>query len=398
MHFCTYFDSHYLLQGLALLRSLEVWTRGDFRIWVLCLDEGVRRVLTGLRDPRIVCLPLWEIETWDSALATVKGSRSRVEYYWTLTPVLLLQLLERHPETEVLAYLDADLLFFSSPGPLLEELGRGSVLIIEHRFAPAHTHLENIAGRFNVGMVLFRNDHAARAVLNWWRGRCLEWCGAEAEVGKYGDQKYLDQWPAMFPGVVVSRHPGAGIGPWNLSRHHIRRYRGGVLTDGVPAVFYHYHKARSVGRCSLVPVSSPGDYGLNTPSSLWFHVAYARALHRAVGVVRRSGIAPPYAAMPRGHPSFLEGLACQSLVLAVPWPLAWSLWRAAARWTRGRRHWDASRDARRRADPQATRGGLLAALKATPEFLLLPGFIVELLRSLCLRRLKTLLRLPGGHS
>ena len=67
---------------------------------------------------------------------------------------------------------------------------------------PNLSHLEQF-GRFNVGMVSFRNDVAGLACLSRWREKCIEWCYDRVEDGKFADQGYLDDWPTEHEGVVV---------------------------------------------------------------------------------------------------------------------------------------------------------------------------------------------------
>ncbi len=45
-------------------------------------------------------------------------------------------------------------------------------------------------------MTFKRND--GELVRSWWEERCLEWCYARFEDGKFGDQKYLDDWTSRF--------------------------------------------------------------------------------------------------------------------------------------------------------------------------------------------------------
>lgn len=244
-HFCTYFDRNYLVRAMALYDSLKRHA-GPFTLWALCFDDFSFDVLTRLGLPDFLPVALADFERGDDALLAAKSARSRVEYYFTCSPSWPLYLLDRHPEIEVLTYLDADLYFFSSPDSAFAELGDGSVLIVGHRFAPRLQSLE-VHGVYNVGLLAFRNDAAARECLRWWRDRCLEWCGLQPEDGKFADQKYLDDWPRRFPGTRVLQHKGAGLAPWNGANYDIRRAGGRVTVDGEPLVFYHYHGIKFFG-------------------------------------------------------------------------------------------------------------------------------------------------------
>jgi len=238
--FCTLFDVNYLPRGLVTNRSLRA-VLPDARLRVLCMDIETKRVLDDLREPGIEAVALAELEVHDPSLAAVKGDRSRAEYCWTSTPALCRYLFDREPELEELTYIDADLMFWSSPEPLFDELGDDSVLIVPHRYAPQWAAQEITHGVYNVEWLTFRRDERGLAVLDWWRERCIEWCYARPEDGKFGDQKYLDDWPQRFDGVHVLRHPGGGLAPWNVPRHRLARDGESVTVDGAPLVFFHFH-------------------------------------------------------------------------------------------------------------------------------------------------------------
>jgi hypothetical protein len=243
-HFCTYFDVNYLTRGLVLHQSLTE-TGADFTLWALCLDEASLRAITQLSLPGLVPVALEELERYDPALVDVKPQRSRVEYYFTLTPSLPLYLLDRERGIDVISYLDADLRFYASPDLVLNDLKLGSVLIIPHGFPESLEHLEKF-GKYNVGMVSFRNDAAGRACLVRWRSQCLEWCYDRFEQGRFADQAYLDDWPEAIPGTVVVDRPGVGLAPWNFMRYSIDVSTPSISVDGMPLVFYHYHLFRGV--------------------------------------------------------------------------------------------------------------------------------------------------------
>ena len=239
--FCTLLDSNYLLKGLALHASLERVCR-SFRLTVFCFDDEARDLL-GRLAPSIETVALSELEAFDHALAAVKPERSATEYCWTATPSLPRYMLAARPEIDAITYLDADLLFYSDPEPLVLEMGDGAVLITPHRFAPPYRHQE-LNGIYNVQFMMFRREARALEALEWWYQRCIEWCYARVEDGKFGDQKYLDDWPARFDGVHVLRHPGGGFAPWNAIAHDLTLEDGRLLVDGKPLIFSHFHGAK----------------------------------------------------------------------------------------------------------------------------------------------------------
>ena len=280
-YYCTYFDRHYLSRGLALFESLQRHETAPFTLFVVCMDEVTRAVLAELALPGMRLIPLHEIERRDEALLAARRSRSLVEYHWTMTPTIILRMLERHQEIDLLTYLDADLFFFSSPQPIFEELGGRSILIHEHRFSPSQAQLSTHNGRFNVGLLSFRRDDRGLAALRWWRERCLEWCFARYEQGKMGDQLYLEDWPARFEGVTVLQHRGGGVGPWNHDQYDIRIANDGrTMVDGVALLFYHFHSLKLAGFDVALPVAHP-HYRLTIPSLTHCFIPYLEALARA---------------------------------------------------------------------------------------------------------------------
>lgn len=243
-YFCTYFDINYLDRGIALYRSLEEHVP-EFTLFVLCMDNHVEKTLSTLDRKNVTLVSLAELETNDPALLVAKSTRSRIEYYFTCTPALLLYILNNFPGVDLITYLDADLFFFSNPEPLLVEIGSGSVAIIGHRFPEHFRHLE-WAGVYNVGWLSFRRDSNALECLCWWRERCLEWCYDRVEDGKYADQKYLDRWPDLFKGVTVLEHKGANVAAWNLARYSIRATLNGIYLDDQELIFFHFHGFKRV--------------------------------------------------------------------------------------------------------------------------------------------------------
>ena len=237
-NFCTLFDSYYLTRGLAMCRSLEA-TGAEFHMFIYAFDTQCYNILLRMALPNITIVSLAEFE--DERLLAVKPNRTLGEYCWTCTSHIIGHALRTFGLAEV-TYVDADLYFFSNPLPVFEEfnVNIGSVLLTEHRYTP-YFDKSNIYGKFCVQFMTFRNNENGLSVLNWWQERCLEWCYAVPEDGKFGDQKYLDCWPEMFPGIHVLEHIGGGLAPWNVQQHRLEKQDDRLFVDDIPVLFYHFH-------------------------------------------------------------------------------------------------------------------------------------------------------------
>lgn len=235
---CTIADERYLPGALVLYRSLKAVCR-EFRLRVFATDERAAQLLRRMALPGLAVVDLDDLEAHDPELARVRPARPHKEYCWTAKPSACLYALEREPELETITLLDADLVFFHDPAPVFEELAGDSVLIVPHRYVSEWRHWEAIFGIYNTQLVSFRRTEEGLTALRWWRERCLEWCHDRTEDGRYGDQRYLDDWPERFRGVHVLEHPGAGVAPWNSRRYTIERRDGALLVDGQPLIFYH---------------------------------------------------------------------------------------------------------------------------------------------------------------
>ncbi len=238
-NYCTLFDSGYLIKGLAMISSLQEHNPESV-IHVLCMDHKTYEILVKLDIDNVFLIKLDEIE--DEDLLSIKKGRGRAEYCWTLSPCLPYYVLNHHPEIDLIAYLDADLYFYSSVEPIYLEMADRSIAITEHKFSKEFEDRE-VNGRFCVQWVGFRRDYEGVQCLERWREQCIEWCFYRLEDGKMGDQKYLDEWPERYPSCHIVEHGGVGIAPWNFSQFEFDKGEDGViLVSGQPLIFYHFHQ------------------------------------------------------------------------------------------------------------------------------------------------------------
>ena len=244
IHYTTYFDHRYLPRAMVLLQSLREHSPA-FTLWCLALSPECAAALEKVEAAEVRVVPLETLEAADPSLLATKDSRTKAEYFFTLTSCWCEYLLHIHPEIELLTYLDSDLCFYSSPRPLFDELGDASIGIIEHR-SMTPRRVEDKYGCFNVGWLSFRNDAAGRACLRRWREQFLDWCYDRIEPGRYADQKYLDDWPSRHANLRILLHPGANLAPWNVARHRLRIGPAGIMVDDEPCIFFHFANLRAL--------------------------------------------------------------------------------------------------------------------------------------------------------
>ena len=241
---CTLYNSLYLDKGLVVYDSLNACAK-DFELYVLCMDEKCFEVLSSVNDNNLKPLHLYEIE--NESMLMAKSNRPFSEYCWTCSSRLIQYILETY-RPDCCTYIDADMFFYNDPQVLVDEmLSSGkSVMMVPHRFAEENVDLANKVGEYCIEFNCFKNDTHALKVLSHWHHRCLECCSNLGDGIHWGDQKYMDEWPVLFPDSVhVCNHLGAGIAQWNIASYHdynqnnlTIKYKNNVDTSLV--VFYHF--------------------------------------------------------------------------------------------------------------------------------------------------------------
>lgn len=233
-NYCTLFDSNYLTRGLAMYESLKKYS-DNFHLYIFAFDDKSYNLLKKLDIKYVSVVSLREFE--DEELLRVKNDRSTAEYCWTCTPSIIKYSIETYG-LDSCTYLDADLYFYNNPSVLIDEMNNKSVLITEHRYTQIYDQ-SLTSGIYCVQFMTFKNDINGMNVLNWWRDSCNEWCYARLENGKFGDQKYLDDWTSRFEGIHVLQNLGGGVAPWNVQQYDLN-------DNNFKLIFYHFHNYKFI--------------------------------------------------------------------------------------------------------------------------------------------------------
>jgi hypothetical protein len=291
LNFCTLFDSNYLSRGLALFESLKK-TETNFHLYIVAFDDHCLDYLRNLNKKELTAISLADFE--DEKLKQVKSERSTAEYCWTCTPSIILYCIEKF-QLPSCTYVDADMIFYENPNILFDELAGKSILISEHRYTRDYD-VSATHGIYCVQFMYFKNDQNGLTALSWWRDRCIEWCFAYLEDGKFGDQKYLDDWQVRFPGVHVLQNPGGGLAPWNIQQYFIENNNGKIFIrdkkngSQLPMIFFHFHGLKfyvdeKVAFCDAL-------YELDKDVKEIVYFPYIRLLLDLGDQIRRTGFKP----------------------------------------------------------------------------------------------------------
>lgn len=270
--FVTLFDHIFIPQGLALYLSLER-TITEFRLWVICLDKTTFDLLRNMNLSRLNLIDLSMVETKD--LLSIKKARTKAEYCWTLTPFAPKFVFDHDSSVEQITYIDADMWLRKSPSFVFDEFEKSAkdVLITDHLYSPEYDFSDR-NGQFCVQFIIF-NRIGSEAILTWWQERCKEWCYARFEDGKFGDQKYLEEWPKIFGDrvhILSVNHPI--LAPWNATRFPYSS-----------AFAVHFHGVRLASRKKMM---IPINYRIPEITYRNVYLRYANDLNKALCMIEES--------------------------------------------------------------------------------------------------------------
>ncbi len=284
LNFVTLFNSNYLSRGIVMYESLKKHCP-DFHLYVITFDEVTYNYFQKFPQQNLTAVSLQQFE--DEKLLEIKPSRSAGEYCWSCTASTVLYAINTYKLNHCV-YVDADMCFYANPQVLFDEWGSKSVLITEHRYTPEYDQ-SKISGIYCVQFVGFKNDKDGIEAVTYWRNECIKWCYMREEDGKFGDQKYLDDWTTRFKNVHLLQHLGGGIAPWNMQQYNFTKSGSKIVgkekSSGkeFESVFFHFHglKIFSDNISSLTGET----YEMNPDALELFYKPYVADLMRASEII-----------------------------------------------------------------------------------------------------------------
>ena len=313
---CTLCDRNYLARAIVMVRSLHSnWNSQPLpSVYLLCLDQESLDYLRRNPEPGIIPIPLSELEAFDPELYAVRNNRSRIEYYFTLSPCFPRYLFHRLQVDSIIS-CDADLYFFNDVSRAFEFLQQSPIFITAHGFAPRVIAQGRGTGMFNVSFQGFRNDLVGTACLEQWRRQCLDWCLHKIDNAnqRYADQRYLDSWPTDFADKIqILNPPEWGLAPWNLGRFQLGLTDHRPTVENHPLRFFHFHGIRWI-----------------TPTiaadRLWVYH------YKPTSVVLEHIYAPYLVALSKAEQDVRQGIPSMQILTdksQIDISLAWKLWQA----------------------------------------------------------------------
>lgn len=208
------------------------------------MTEKAVQIAKNLKPKNIIFISINDLEKGLPILTEKKKSRSKIEYYFTCTPVLIEHILKKY-NCPYVEYIDADMFFFFNSNRIFHKVKKRSVAITAHRFLKTKNIHEKY-GKYNVGWLYFRNNKNGRRCLRWWKEKCLQWCFDRFENNKYADQKYLESFPKICNDIKILKTPGFNEAPWNISPKTIHKSKNGILIGKHPLILYHFSGLRKV--------------------------------------------------------------------------------------------------------------------------------------------------------
>lgn len=240
MQLVTLFDKNYLAKALALYRSLQK-TTFSFKLHMFCLDEeshsALMRIIPDTIDDHRIYHP--------ASVQSLKACQMALRYpkpysFFALAPILTREIYYSCLDRTV-SYIDADCYFFKSANHARSESDWASVGIVPHRFPEWDEERLRPNGKYNVSLVTFNRTKIAEMILDRWTMQVLEKC----DTTTVGDQKDLDNWPALAPGDIHEYCPEVGLAPWNMANYRLESNEmGKPIMNGKEVVMFHYHELR----------------------------------------------------------------------------------------------------------------------------------------------------------
>jgi hypothetical protein len=254
MSFCTYVNGDYLIKVNVCIYTL-LKQDPSMKMYVLCFDNIAFQGIKNLNKKQVIPIKMADFEKKFPQIPAIKNTRTQKDYFVTTKPFLPEYIFQEFKEDKTI-FVDADMAFWSDPNEIFDIYKNHSLLVTDHELVPVYE-----SGRFNVGLVGFKNDPNCKEFLDWWQKKCINWCKWEEHKNGwwYAEQGYLNVLhdnPNKFKGVLSCPNPGVNLGPWNIAKHKLFRNKETkkvTIQGNFNLITYHYHEFRMTGQDTYRP-------------------------------------------------------------------------------------------------------------------------------------------------
>lgn len=269
---CSLSDKNFLAKGLALYESLSEHTK-SFTLHYLCMDDESYSIIKNVEHNNIIAYHLDSFLENDSQLAVLKEGDYKY-FCWTLASYFTNYLMSK--DIGSIAYIDSDIFFYDDFKIILDEIGNRSVGVFRHRQYPMSVNDSN--GKFNVGVVYFKDDDTGIETLNWWSDAVLY--KKYPHLAGCGDQKYLDAFLVLEDKLYFDENIGHGS-PWEWQLYDFGTYNkdGCIQWDGVKQklIFSHFsHFEYDIDRDYYNPSTT---HYIFTPANMYTDVVNLKKIY-----------------------------------------------------------------------------------------------------------------------
>jgi hypothetical protein len=174
---------------------------------------------------------------------------SIIEFNTCIKPFFFSFFFKNYPTVEFLYYLDPDTYVFGDLKVIEAEFGeKGTMLLTPHILTPISIDgkmpdesLFLNFGIYNLGFLGLKNTTQVDKFIEWWKERTYHLGYDRPSEGLFVDQLWINFVPAYYPDVIISKHPGLNMGPWNLHERILSEADNSFYINGThPLIFYHF--------------------------------------------------------------------------------------------------------------------------------------------------------------
>ena len=215
----------------------------------------------------------------ENALKNLKETKTYY-FFWTLASYFS-NFVMHHTECDSVLYVDSDIVFHKDVKILFDIFQEKDCGIFKHRFMEEIGDPSN-SGKYNVGVVYFKNSNKGKDLLSWWADAVV--FQKYPEYAKCGDQMYLEYFPKVCDSsqLYIDDHIGHGA-PWDWAVYDVSEISKGYVSwkgERMPHVFSHFSKFVYNFQSNTFECSNPGLYDFANKNGIAFKNPAIYSIHK----------------------------------------------------------------------------------------------------------------------